>query len=124
METSNSTQPVLEPIVKTAAKKELPIKMSPPFIIALIIFGVLILANVFLLFRKPNQSNFNEVPSPSSLLPSSLPTIRQTSEYSRTFKFIEFERKLLDLQSANQNVDLNENSLGFPVLEMHIDFEK
>lgn len=124
METTNSSQPLVNETEPVVTKKEIPVKLSKPLVIALCVFGILILANVLLMvLKKPPNSSISVTPSPFSQ-PSNPPTERKTSEFAKTPEFLDFENKLAELQEANKNIDLNETGLGFPVLEMHVDFEK
>lgn len=87
--------------------------------------GMIILVVVLLIIvpKRPTQPR-NNTPSPvlvstasASLIPKQLSTFGQTEEFKK------FEATLDDLMRDNDTLDLNEEKLAFPLLDMQVSFE-
>lgn len=119
-------QDMKAPQREEAAKKEQPLKMTPRLIIGLSVILLLIGANLFLGLHKTEETPRRPTGVPSPKLPAATtntsPAANEVSGFSNNLQFQEFEKKLQDLQNANETVDLTENALGFPVVEMHIEY--
>ncbi len=129
METTNQINkpsPETKTLVSVPNKNELPIRLSRPLMFALIIFVLLVTTNIVLMLtKKPPVPNFTPTPTPISQIPaaSTSTNTREVSQYGKTPQFQDFEKKLTDIESANKTIDLSETTLGFPVVEMHVDYE-
>lgn len=105
-------------------KKGMLFKISLLLILGIGILIVLIGANIFLSRVKKPQTPVTGTPAPTPPASSTnaSTTTSAVSGFGKSPQFQEFETKLKDLRLANETVDLSENTLGFPVLEMHVDY--
>lgn len=103
-----------------------PIKMTPMLKVLLIGLAVLFVLVIVVLLVVPAAPTAptGSVPSP---LPSAgaqvSPLTRSLSEYAQTEEFRNFETKLTSTRTDQDNLDLTEPQLAFPLLEMNINFD-
>ncbi len=103
-----------------------PIKMTPILKYLLIFLGVLLVLLILIFLFKPRTlpgTENNVSPAPVPVASQYTPLPRQLSEFAQTEAFTHFEKGLDDLIAAQENVDLIEPQLTFPVVEMNVNYQ-
>ncbi|MEK7166726.1 MAG: hypothetical protein AAB874_08005 [Patescibacteria group bacterium] len=121
METINQERLTTPPPAITVKKRSL---FLPTLIIILV--GIMISIVIALLLPLPNQvTSPNPSPSANTVSsPSATPTDRKISEFGGSTDFVNFENQLNTLKTDAAKADLSESELTYPLLDMHVNFNK
>lgn len=133
METTENIPPAeptnveVQPENQAAVEQKLsPVKLTRPLKFLLVFVAVLFLLLILVILLKPKALLPTAVVPQAS--PSSLTTVtpvpRPVSQFGQTPQFTQFEASLNALISTQENLDLTEAQLAFPVLEMNVNYKK
>lgn len=101
----------------------MPVKMTPILKFSLgFLTLVLFLLLLTSLISKP-LSPPTVAPSPVQLTSTQPSPVRQTSDFSKTEAFMRFEESVAVFQKSTAEVDLSEDKLAFPLLDMDVTYD-
>lgn len=127
VEAAKPTSPPVQTVALPAKSAELPIKFTPVLKIALIVLGflfLLILLLTILGLKKGTPLPVIQVSPLPTAVPSPSEQTRPVSQFGQTSGFQSFETQLKTVSSVQDNLDLSESKLSFPLLDTNVNFNK
>lgn len=89
-----------------------------PLLFSILILLMAIAALIITVFSYQNRGGGQVTPSPGDFSQT-----RPISEFAKTPEFMKFEKDINELKSETENLDLTENQLSFPALDMNVNFK-
>ena len=116
------TKPVTSDLVKAYWEK---VQKLPPQIKIIAAASAVLVFLVFLILvtRPTNTAPLPSFPSPTPAAPVASAPPREISAFAKTPEFAQFETSITALASQSAQIDLSENALSYPFLDMNVNFQ-